>query len=115
MPLTPKGSAPKGAWHQPFPPAAGNVRACIASRAFHHETWLKPTSSKSISSEIGGALVRNQRKGLLKDRNHGACVIYYFCFSFNNLFPVKCLCRIARGRLINAIKNSEGDICYAYL
>lgn len=41
------------------------------------------------------------------DRNHGAYVIYHFCFSLNNLFPVKLLCHIARNRIINTIKNRQ--------
>lgn len=59
--------------------------------------------------------ISQKPKDRFMDRNHGAYVIYHFCFNFDNLFPVKCLCRIARDRQINAIKNSEGGICFAYL
>lgn len=41
------------------------------------------------------------------DRNHGAYVIYHFCFSFNNLFPVKCLRRLARDRRYTQLKTAR--------
>lgn len=47
-------------------------RARVTSEADHCETQSKPTSFMCISSEILGALLRNQRKGLLTETTEPA-------------------------------------------
>lgn len=62
---------------------------CVTSEADHYETQSKPTSFMCISSEILGALLRNQRKGLSTETTELG-VIYHFCFNVSAMLLGTC-------------------------